>query len=188
MAGTTAAIAVVSFRCSRCSRYVADAGSNQFHTPAGVGGQYVPASARAAAAAPAPRAATVAAGARHRAGARTEQSGAPPAAGPAPGLPPTAWRAHAAAAGQPAATALGTAPGAAVSVPCALHRQLTLSDGLDVEAISASYAHGVLTLRIPVAEAAKPRKIAVQTADAPAVAGAEQAAEVESGAEATPVA
>ena len=67
-------------------------------------------------------------------------------------------------------------------------RQLTLNDGLDVEAISASYAHGVLTLRIPVAEAAKPRKIAVQTADAPAVAGAEQAAEVESGAEATPVA
>ena len=50
-------------------------------------------------------------------------------------------------------------------------RQLTLSDGLDVEAISASYAHGVLTLRIPVAEAAKPRKIAVQTADAPAVTG-----------------
>ena len=53
-------------------------------------------------------------------------------------------------------------------------RQLTLNDGLDVDAISASYAHGVLTLRIPVAEAAKPRKIAVQTADASAVSGSDQ--------------
>ncbi|WP_147919051.1 Hsp20/alpha crystallin family protein [Ruania zhangjianzhongii] len=53
-------------------------------------------------------------------------------------------------------------------------RQLTLNDGLDVDAISASYAHGVLTLRIPVAEAAKPRKIAVQTAEASAVTVADQ--------------
>lgn len=53
-------------------------------------------------------------------------------------------------------------------------RQLTLNDGLDVEAISASYAHGVLTLRIPVAEAAKPRKIAVTTAEAPTVTGTDQ--------------
>jgi|SRR5690625_3760825 len=53
-------------------------------------------------------------------------------------------------------------------------RQLTLSEGLDVEAISASYAHGVLTLRIPVAEAAKPRKIAVQTVETPAVTDTEQ--------------
>lgn len=53
-------------------------------------------------------------------------------------------------------------------------RQLTLNDGLDVDAISASYAHGVLTLRIPVAEAAKPRKIAVQTAEAPAVTVTDQ--------------
>ncbi len=45
-------------------------------------------------------------------------------------------------------------------------RQLTLGDGLDVEAIAANYAHGVLTLRIPVAERAKPRKIEVQTSDA----------------------
>jgi len=44
-------------------------------------------------------------------------------------------------------------------------RQLTLSDGLDLEGITASYAHGVLTLRVPVAETAKPRKIAVQSAE-----------------------
>lgn len=40
-------------------------------------------------------------------------------------------------------------------------RQLTLGDGVDVEGISASYGDGVLTLTLPVAEAAKPRKIAV---------------------------
>ena len=63
-------------------------------------------------------------------------------------------------------------------------RQLTLNDGLDVDAISASYAHGVLTLRIPVAEAAKPRKIAVQTVATPEVTVADQQREtaVESGA------
>ncbi|SEE72093.1 Hsp20/alpha crystallin family protein [Ruania alba] len=44
-------------------------------------------------------------------------------------------------------------------------RQLTLGDGLSTDEISASYAHGVLTLRIPVAERAKPRKIAVQAAE-----------------------
>lgn len=53
-------------------------------------------------------------------------------------------------------------------------RQLTLNDGLDTEAISATYAHGVLTLRIPVAEAAKPRKIAVQTAESSVVSVADQ--------------
>lgn len=53
-------------------------------------------------------------------------------------------------------------------------RQLSLSDGLDADAIVASYAHGVLTLRIPVAEAAKPRKIAVQTGETPTVTGTDQ--------------
>jgi len=38
-------------------------------------------------------------------------------------------------------------------------RQLVLGDNLDTEAIEASYDAGVLTLRIPVAEQAKPRKI-----------------------------
>ena len=41
-------------------------------------------------------------------------------------------------------------------------RQVHLGDGLDAENIEADYADGVLTLRIPVAEAAKPRKIVVQ--------------------------
>jgi HSP20 family protein len=40
-------------------------------------------------------------------------------------------------------------------------RQLFLSDALDTTAIQASYDNGVLVVRIPVAEEAKPRKIAV---------------------------
>ncbi|MCK9893107.1 Hsp20/alpha crystallin family protein [Frankia sp. AgB32] len=42
-------------------------------------------------------------------------------------------------------------------------RQLILGDNLDTEKITASYHAGVLTLRIPVAEKAKPRKIAIDT-------------------------
>ncbi|WP_221356423.1 Hsp20/alpha crystallin family protein [Streptomyces beigongshangae] len=38
-------------------------------------------------------------------------------------------------------------------------RQLFLGETLDSERIDASYAAGVLTLRIPVAEQAKPRRI-----------------------------
>ncbi|MBB4935014.1 HSP20 family protein [Lipingzhangella halophila] len=40
-------------------------------------------------------------------------------------------------------------------------RQLFLGESLDGENISADYADGVLTLRVPVAEQAKPRKISV---------------------------
>ena len=40
-------------------------------------------------------------------------------------------------------------------------RQLVLGDNLDTEKITASYAAGVLSLDIPVAEMAKPRKITV---------------------------
>jgi HSP20 family protein len=40
-------------------------------------------------------------------------------------------------------------------------RQLMLGDNLDTEHITASYDAGVLTLHIPVAEQAKPRKIAI---------------------------
>jgi len=40
-------------------------------------------------------------------------------------------------------------------------RQLILGDNLDTEHISAGYDAGVLTLQIPVAEKAKPRKISV---------------------------
>jgi HSP20 family protein len=40
-------------------------------------------------------------------------------------------------------------------------RQLILGDTLDAENIKATYDAGVLTLRIPVAEQAKPRKIEI---------------------------
>src|ERR1700758_2461046 len=40
-------------------------------------------------------------------------------------------------------------------------RQLVLGENLDTEKIEASYGEGVLSLRIPVAEKAKPRKISV---------------------------
>ena len=56
-------------------------------------------------------------------------------------------------------------------------RQLFLGEGLDRDHITASYENGVLTLTIPVAEEAKPRKIeithaadVVQTVTAGAVA------------------
>ncbi|MFP5346141.1 MAG: Hsp20/alpha crystallin family protein [Actinomycetes bacterium] len=42
-----------------------------------------------------------------------------------------------------------------------LSRQLFLGESLDTERIEASYEAGVLTLTIPVAEQAKPRKIEV---------------------------
>src|SRR5215207_5418801 len=41
-------------------------------------------------------------------------------------------------------------------------RQLILGDNLDLDNIKASYDSGVLELRIPVAEKAKPRKIEVK--------------------------
>jgi HSP20 family protein len=40
-------------------------------------------------------------------------------------------------------------------------RQLVLADTLDTERISADYDAGVLTLRIPIAERAKPRKVTI---------------------------
>ena len=43
-------------------------------------------------------------------------------------------------------------------------RQLTVGRGLALDAITATYADGVLTLSIPVAEEAKPRRIEVQHA------------------------
>jgi len=54
-------------------------------------------------------------------------------------------------------------------------RQFTLGQGIETTGISASYENGVLSVVIPVAEKAKPRKIEVQTSvpaaatDAPAV-------------------
>jgi HSP20 family protein len=44
-------------------------------------------------------------------------------------------------------------------------RQLVLGDNLDTDKIEASCNAGVLTLRIPVAEQAKPRKIEISSKD-----------------------
>src|SRR5579875_3522536 len=44
-------------------------------------------------------------------------------------------------------------------------RQVFLGDTLDTEHISADYRAGVLTLTIPVHEAAKPRRLAITTSD-----------------------
>jgi HSP20 family protein len=44
-------------------------------------------------------------------------------------------------------------------------RQFTLGDGVDVENISANYEHGVLSVTVPMAERAKPRKIAVASSN-----------------------
>jgi HSP20 family protein len=46
-------------------------------------------------------------------------------------------------------------------------RQLFLGEGLDVDRIEARYEHGVLTLTIPVAEQAKPRKVAIKVTGGP---------------------
>lgn len=44
-------------------------------------------------------------------------------------------------------------------------RQLSLGQGLDTEHIAATYRNGVLSVRIPVSEKAKPRKVEVTTED-----------------------
>jgi HSP20 family protein len=49
----------------------------------------------------------------------------------------------------------------------AFSRQLFLGETLDTERIDAAYDAGVLTLRIPVAEQAKPRKIAISGGGTP---------------------
>ncbi|MGV8850458.1 MAG: Hsp20/alpha crystallin family protein [Propionibacteriaceae bacterium] len=58
-------------------------------------------------------------------------------------------------------------------------RQLTLGNGLALDQVGADYADGVLTLRIPVAEAAKPRKISVGHTATPRSIEGEAAAEAE---------
>jgi HSP20 family protein len=42
-------------------------------------------------------------------------------------------------------------------------RQLSLGEGVDTENISASYENGVLTVTIPVADRAKPRRVPIET-------------------------
>ena len=46
------------------------------------------------------------------------------------------------------------------------HRQLFLGDGLDTDHVEAGYDNGVLTVTIPVAEQAKPRKVEVTSSGA----------------------
>jgi HSP20 family protein len=45
-------------------------------------------------------------------------------------------------------------------------RQVILGDSLDTDNVNATYDGGVLTLRIPVTEQAKPRKIEIETKEA----------------------
>ena len=45
-------------------------------------------------------------------------------------------------------------------------RQLLLGENLDLDHLEANYDRGVLTLTIPVAESAKPRKVQIGTSDA----------------------
>ena len=51
-------------------------------------------------------------------------------------------------------------------------RQLNLGQGIDIDAISARYENGVLSVNIPVTERAKPRKIEIMSGtDSEAVKG-----------------
>jgi HSP20 family protein len=47
-------------------------------------------------------------------------------------------------------------------------RQLVLGDSLDTDKVDADYTAGVLRLRIPIAERAKPRKISISSGDSTA--------------------
>jgi HSP20 family protein len=44
-------------------------------------------------------------------------------------------------------------------------RQLFLGESLDTDRLTASYTNGVLTLRVPVAEKAKPRRVDISAGD-----------------------
>jgi HSP20 family protein len=52
-------------------------------------------------------------------------------------------------------------------------RRLLLGDTLDGERVEADYRDGVLAISIPVAEAAKPRKVAVSGGERPEALEAE---------------
>ncbi|WP_433795411.1 Hsp20/alpha crystallin family protein [Actinoplanes sp. CA-252034] len=58
-------------------------------------------------------------------------------------------------------------------------RRLTLGDGLDLANVDATWQDGVLTVTIPVAEAAKPRRIEINTGRAPALTEAEKPATID---------
>jgi HSP20 family protein len=55
-------------------------------------------------------------------------------------------------------------------------RSLTLPEGIDPEAVQASFDNGVLEVRIPKPEERKPRKVAIQVGERPAaIEGSESA-------------
>lgn len=51
-------------------------------------------------------------------------------------------------------------------------RRFTIGENIDVDAITADYTDGVLTITLPVAEQAKPRKVEVTTGARPSLAQA----------------
>jgi len=61
-------------------------------------------------------------------------------------------------------------------------RQLFLGETLDTERIDAQYADGVLTLRLPVAEKAKPRRVPINVADTQTAINANSQEQVAAGA------
>ena len=55
-------------------------------------------------------------------------------------------------------------------------RSLTLPEGVEPEAVSASFERGVLEIRIPKPEERKPRRVAIQVGNRPAAIEGEEAA------------
>lgn len=53
----------------------------------------------------------------------------------------------------------------------AFTRRLHLDDTLDADKVEATYTDGVLTVRVPLAEQAKPRKVEIKTAGKKALKG-----------------
>lgn len=61
-------------------------------------------------------------------------------------------------------------------------RQLSLGEGVDADRIAATYENGVLTVTIPIAEKARPRRIEVEVRrDRDVVAGTAEQAQVTTG-------
>ena len=58
----------------------------------------------------------------------------------------------------------------------AFRRSLTLPEGIDPEAVIASFDNGVLEVRIPKPEERKPRRVAIQVGDRPAAIDGDEAA------------
>jgi HSP20 family protein len=55
-------------------------------------------------------------------------------------------------------------------------RSLTLPEGVDPEAVTASFDNGVLEVRVPKPEERKPRRVAIQVGDGPAAIEGDEAA------------